>query len=342
VRDGTTYTDEQAEAREVGRVLDGTPDTVLIFDRVTLRFSYVNQGGIEQLGYRRDELLSMTALHIQPGVTDVEFRAVLGGLSPGEACTYPTVYRRKDGTDISMEVLLQHPYASLMGGSAGMVSIGRDLTHRSETEQLFQTAEREAAVMEDRQRIARDLHDRVIQRLFAAGLGIEAFRGRVRDPLFSERLAHVVDELDCTIRELRSLIFELTFTSSTPSLRAMVIDVCTDERTALGFDPTIHFDGPVDTLGDSLGDHLVAVLREALSNVARHAHATRVQVTVAAAGNLTLRVEDNGSGPAADAWYRGGNGLATMLARAEKLDGSCDLTRASPTGGALEWQVPLP
>ena len=171
----------------------------------------------------------MSALHIQPGVYEVEFRAVLGGLSPGEACTYPTVYRRKTGRTSRWRSCCSIPCAGLSGESEWIVSIGRDLTRRSETEQLCQTAEREAAVMEDRQRIARDLHDRVIQRLFAAGLGIEAFRGRVRDPLFSERLAHVVDELDCTIRELRSLIFELTFTSSTPSLRAMVIDVCADE-----------------------------------------------------------------------------------------------------------------
>ena len=109
-------------------------------------------------------------------------------------------------------------------------------------------------------------------------------------------------ELDDTIRELRSSIFQLTVTSSTQSRRAMILDVCVDERAALGFDPTVRFDGPVDTIiSNDVGDHLLAVLREALSNVAHHARATTVEVTVAAgAQNLVLRVEDNGIGLPAD------------------------------------------
>ena len=114
-----------------------------------------------------------------------------------------------------------------------MASIARDLTERLEMEQRAQAAEREVAALEDRERIGRDLHDRVIQRLFAAGLGIEALHGRVRDTLL-ERLTHAVGELDDTIRELRSSIFQLTLTPSSQSRRAMILDVCVDERAALG------------------------------------------------------------------------------------------------------------
>ena len=90
----------------------------------------------------------------------------------------------------------------------------------------------------------------------------------------------------------------------------MILDVCADERAALGFDPTVRFDGPVDTIiSNKVGDHLLAVLREALSNVAHHAQATTVQVTVAAGANLVLRVEDNGVGLPEDR-RRPGNGLS--------------------------------
>ena len=149
-----------------------------------------------------------------PCSAKAEFRALIDSLSPGQSHSYTTVHRRKDGTDLPVEAVLQHPVDDRGGGSAWMVSIARDLTARLEMEQRAQAAERDVAVLEDRERIARDLHDRVIQRLFAAGLGIEALAKRVRDPLLAERLTHVVGELDDTIRELRSSIFQLTVTPS--------------------------------------------------------------------------------------------------------------------------------
>jgi signal transduction histidine kinase len=91
-----------------------------------------------------------------------------------------------------------------------------------------------------------------------------------------------------------------------------------------------------------VGDHLLAVLRESLSNVAHHAQATTVQVTVAAGANLVLRVEDNGVGLPDDPQRRGGDRLGNMAARANKLDGSCQVTSVNPSGTILEWRVPLP
>ena len=344
IRDISVRIAAEREAAEVRRVLDATGDAVLMFDRDTLRFTYVNQGAILQLGYSHDELFTMTPLHIKPEFSESQFRAMIDGLGAGESRNYVTVHRRKDGTDIPVEAVLQNPSAT-QDGPGWMVSIARDLTTRLEMERRAQAAERDVAVLEDRQRIARDLHDRVIQRLFAAGLGIEAFRGGVDDPLLSDRLVHIVDELDDTIRELRSSIFELNITSSALSLRAMVLETCADQRTALGFAPTVRFDGPVDTAGDELSDHLIAVLREALSNVVRHAHATRVQVTVALGENLRLRVNDDGVGPPTGPRHQpdlaGGNGMVNMVARAEKLDGTCDLLPAGPSGSILEWSVPL-
>ncbi len=342
VRDITARVAVESEAAHVRGVLDATSDAVLMFERDTLRFTYVNQGAIAHLGYSRDELLCMGPLHIKPMFSETQFRALIDSLSPGQSHTYTTVHRHKNGSDIPVEAVLQHPVDDLGGGSGWVVSIARDLTARLEMEQRTKTAEREVAVLEDRERIARDLHDRVIQRLFAAGLGIEAFRKRAGDPLLSARLGQVVGELDDTIRELRSSIFQLTLTSSTDSLRAKIHQVCADERAALGFDPIVRFDGPVDTAGDEVGDHLLAVLREALSNVAHHAQATRVQVSVVVAKDLVMWIDDNGIGLPAPASQGGGNGLANMAARAQKLDGTCALSPASPSGTTLEWRVPLP
>jgi PAS domain S-box-containing protein len=342
VRDISARVAADSEAAQVRRVLDATGDAVLMFDRDTLRFTYVNQGAIDQLGYTREELFSLTPLHIKPTFTEAEFRSLCDGLSPGQSHNYTTVHRRRDGTDVPVEAVLQYPDAGLADGSEWMVSIARDITRRLQMEQRANEAERDVALLEDRQRIARDLHDRVIQRLFAAGLGIEGVRGRADDPLLAERLVRVVGELDDTIRELRSSIFELTSTSSAQSLRATLVDVCRDQRPALGFDPIVRFDGLLDTLSDELGGHLLAVLRESLSNVARHAHATAVQVSVAAGADLVLRVDDNGVGLPADARSDGGNGLVNMNVRAEKFGGTCQLTPAHPSGTALEWRVPLP
>jgi PAS domain S-box-containing protein len=342
VHDITAREAAETEAAHVRSVVDATRDAVLMFERDTLRFTYVNQGAISQLGYDREELLAMGPLHIKPMFSAGGFRALIDSLSPGQSHSYATVHRRNDGTDLPIEEVLQYPVADHGDGSAWMVSIARDVSERLEIEQRAQAAEQVLAVLEDRERIARDLHDRVIQRLFAAGLGIEAVRRRANDPHLAQRLAHTVDELDGTIRELRLAIFQLTATSPTHSRQAMINDICADQAAALGFNPVVRFDGLVDTINNEIADQLVAVLREALSNVAHHAHATTVQVTVSAGPDLVLRVEDNGVGLPADARQSAGNGLANMAARAEKLDGTDNLTPASPSGTILEWRVPLP
>jgi PAS domain S-box-containing protein len=341
VRDITERLAAEAESREVHRVLDRTRDAVLMFDAGTLRFTYVNEGAIRQLGYTRDELLTMTPLQVKPDFDEAEYRALVASVPAGGSHTYTTTHRRKNGDDIPVEAVLQRP-PDEDSGRRWMVSIARDLTERLAMERQAQHAQREVAVLEDRQRIARDLHDRVIQRLFAAGLGIEAVRGRVGEPAVADRLQEIVGDLDGTITELRSSIFALNARSLSTSLRAKVLDVCTGERHALGFDPAVRFAGPVDTVDEPSGEHLLAVLREALSNVARHAHASGVQVTVDANDGLMLRVDDDGAGlPPAGARRAGGRGLGNMAARAEALGGKCALEPRSPAGTSLMWWVPV-
>ena len=198
------------------------------------------------------------------------------------------------------------------------------------------------ALFEDRERIARELHDNVIQRLFATGLSLQAAMRLAGDTELARRMRQAVDDLDDTIRELRSAIFELhTVRLAGRSVRQELLDVCAQAARALGFEPMVRFDGPIDnSVDDGLTDHLVAVLREALSNVARHAAASSVVVSITAhEGLLSLVVEDNGTvGLKVDA---GGRGIDNMRARATRLGGTMSIEPRDTGGTRVQWQVAL-
>jgi signal transduction histidine kinase len=199
----------------------------------------------------------------------------------------------------------------------------------------------ELVVLEDRERIARDLHDRIIQRLFATGMALQAAGHLVTEPKASARLAETVDELDDIIREIRNLIFGL-HRPSPRGLRGELLAIADAARSHLGFEAHVHFDGPLDSVvPEHTADHLLATVQEALSNVARHAHASEVDVIVTVGADLSLRVVDDGVGfdPGAD--HGEGNGLANMTERAMALGGKLTVSRRSAGGTALEWRVPL-
>ena len=200
----------------------------------------------------------------------------------------------------------------------------------------------EVALFDERERIARDLHDDVIQRVFASGLSLQSTAQLSREPQVVERLMQTIDDLDVTIRQVRSAIFQLHQSRiSETSVRADIMTVCTESSRALGFDPICVISGPVDsTVSGAAAGHLVLTLREALSNVARHAHASRVDVQVRVADNeLTLDVIDDGV--SADLNHSPGNGIENMTNRARNLGGTMTLG-ATPKGGTrVLWVVPL-
>ncbi|MBS1839183.1 MAG: histidine kinase, partial [Actinobacteria bacterium] len=190
----------------------------------------------------------------------------------------------------------------------------------------------------DRERIARDLHDTVIQRLFGTALSLQAAVALAQPPV-KERLEAAVADLDEMIFELRTTIFSLQGTRSLAGeLRGELLDVATEAGLAAGIDVRVQFDGPIESLDDRISQHLVPVLREALSNVAKHAQATRAKVSVTVDDVVHLTVTDDGVGTVGEVY--GGSGLANLAARAEDLGGTSSL-RAVPSGGSrLEWQVP--
>jgi signal transduction histidine kinase len=215
----------------------------------------------------------------------------------------------------------------------------------------------ESARVEDRDRIARDLHDTVIQRLYAVGLTLQGASARARrEPEIEARIQDAIDEVDGAIRDIRSTIFELTPRRGTGGLKRRVLELCADIAPALGFSPEARFDGPVDlAVAPEVADHAVAVVREALSNVARHAHASKVSVDLVVEGQplrLTLLVADDGVGlagggePTATAgdsgdWARGGMGLTNLEERAAELGGDLEVGGRPGGGTQLRWTVPV-
>ncbi|MEV0681955.1 GAF domain-containing protein [Actinosynnema sp. NPDC050436] len=206
-------------------------------------------------------------------------------------------------------------------------------------------AGRRLAVLEDRDRIARDLHDLVVQRLFGLGLGLQGLDGLVEQPLVAQRLAAFVSEVDQTIREIRRTIFSLQEPmAGSASLRAQLLRVVQDSSRLLGFEPVLAADGPIDSLvPDHVRPDLLATLREALANAARHASARKVEVRVQVdreATELRLVVVDDGDGlPEGEARHTGG--LANMAARAARWDGGCEVRSQPGRGVTVTWSVPL-
>jgi two-component system, NarL family, sensor histidine kinase DevS len=218
------------------------------------------------------------------------------------------------------------------------------VSERLATERQLLAAQRELAVLDDRRRIARELHDRVIQRLFAAGLAASSVSGRLEDQLVRSRVEQVVSDLDEAITDLRSSIFQLAPPGAERSLRARVLDLCSTECDALDIRSNVRFSGPVDTVPSTRAEELLAVLREALSNVARHAHASNVdvEVEVTVDDGVGLLVADNGVGLSEPERRHLGQGFANMAARARSLGGSFAVHAGHDAGTRVEWRVPGP
>ena len=205
-------------------------------------------------------------------------------------------------------------------------------------------------LLEDRDRIARDLHDHVIQRLFAAGLTAQSTAGAMTDERHRRRLAQLVSDLDETIQQIRTTIFQLHGTAAPidSTVRAKLLEVVAQVTALLPFEPDVRFIGPIDAVvPDAVIDDLVAVTREALTNIGRHAHATQAVLTLTAdPTSLILEVIDDGNGM--------GNtdrrsGLDNLRYRAENHGGTLVITPAASTqrgwqreGTHLRWSIPLP
>ncbi|MEV5412837.1 PAS domain S-box protein [Thermopolyspora sp. NPDC052614] len=246
---------------------------------------------------------------------------------------------RADGSLVDVAVTVS-AMRDVDGALTGFSAVARDITERLRMEAELAAARADREVMADRERIARDLHDMVIQRVFAAGLALQATAGMAKNPRVTARLHDVVGELDATIRELRTAIFDLhTAPQETVSLRAQILKLTADAAENLGYAPNVSFDGPIDsTVSEEIGVHLLAVVREALSNIAKHAQATAAAVTLSTGDEVVLEVLDNGRGVGATTRS---SGLGNMRERAKSLGGTFEIADRPDGGTRLEWRVPL-
>lgn len=196
------------------------------------------------------------------------------------------------------------------------------------------------AVLADRDRIARDLHDLVIQRLFATGLALQGATRLAVRPEVSERVDAAIEDLDVTIRDIRATIFSLHRRPGSDDLRGELLDLVAEAAAKLGIVPALALEGPVESaVPHDVRPHLIAVLSEALANAARHADAARVNVKVAVRHDeVTVTVQDDGKG-LPDTVQE--SGLRNLRARAVELGGSLELRPAEGGGTRLVWRAPL-
>ncbi|MBE3201384.1 MULTISPECIES: sensor histidine kinase [Parafrankia] len=217
---------------------------------------------------------------------------------------------------------------------AGHIAIALELGHaKADQERLL--------VLADRGRIARDLHDHVIQRLFAVALGMQDL-AQYENPSNSDRITSYIEDIDATIKDIRRTIFELRSAHPTrvARLRGALEEICDDIRPALGFTPTITLTGPLESLvDDRLTDHLIAAAREALTNTARHARAGAAELRLAVQGDsVTLDAIDDGVGLGSSTRR---SGLDNLRTRAEIVGGSFSLSTPPGGGTHLRWTAPL-
>jgi signal transduction histidine kinase len=265
-----------------------------------------------------------------------EVGALLGSKSPQLAVGAPM----RAGERLQGVVLLLWPEAA----PSSPVDLFQATTFGERVALALAVAEAQAdrariAVLEDRDRIARDLHDLVIQRLFAVGLSVQGAARDAVKPSVAQRLERVVDDLDETIKDVRRTIYQLHATPGTGGLRSELDEVLEHAEDALGFAPSLRTEGPLSAVPDEVGADLVAVLRESLANAAKHADATSVAVEVRVGSAVEASVIDNGKGMPEALTRR--SGIANLQARAEAHGGS--LTIGAAPGGGTEaiWWVPL-
>ncbi len=242
--------------------------------------------------------------------------------------------RRSDGSLFPVHVSL----APISGEGVTLAAV-RDITDWVDAEDRLRDVEWERDRAEDHERIARELHDTVIQELFAAGIGLQTLQARSAEP---DRLGEIVASLDATIRTIRSVIFDLSSpVHSTGGLRSRVNDLLAEFSKNLSIEPRCHFTGPLDAgVPDHLVEEALAAVREGLTNVVRHAEASTVDLRIDVGESLVVEVVDDGVGLADDPSMR--SGLANLNDRATRYGGTFEAYRSPLGGTVLEWSVPMP
>lgn len=321
-------------------VVEAMPDGVVIVDRDGL-IVLVNREMERLVGYERDQMLGQAVEMLIPGdlrsghlASRSDFASAPHRRSMGLGLDLAA--QRSDGTTFPVEIALA---PAELDGDQVVIATVRDVTANRSTEAELQAARARVMLAEDHERIARDLHDTVIQRLFAAGLSLQSVLPTVPEKAHA-KIESIIDTQDDAIRELRTAIFGLSSKRSAGlTLRVVVNQLVDDASRVLGFRPALHFVGVLDSIDAHITTEVAAVVREALSNIARHAHARRVDVTLRHLDDsLTLTIADDGAGIPQS--HQLGSGLLNMHDRAVRLGGACTVS-SDHSGTIVRLTIPV-
>ncbi len=328
----------QAEAQLAAIVRSS--DDAMVSMTTDLVITTWNHGAERLFGYSMAEMVGRKTFLI-PGELQEEFDLILQQVRSGQPRTYETRRWRKDGSLVDVAVTLsamRDPGGALIGYS----SVSRDITGRLKAEAELAAARAEREIQADRDRIALDLREQVVQRVFAASLALQGLAARIGAPDVRTGIESVIGELDDAIAELRGAISALHRPApdrNTPGVRVRVLKMAARSAGELAFTPSVTFSGPVEEVAsEEITEHLLAVVGEALSNIARHARASAAELSLSAGEELVLLVNDNGSGMGQ---VTEGRGLQDMRQRAEDLGGTFSVAERDGGGTRLEWRVPV-
>jgi signal transduction histidine kinase len=349
---GCTATDAlQMVARRVRELAEADHALILLVDEeadVLRVHSYAGPGGSTLVGRQLTDGGSVLAAITRDGVPRLipDLAEALGGELGADAAEFgPAVavaLRSAGGATGVLIALrdkgspsLEPAEVPLLSSFADQAAVAIEFAEKQRTQWLL-------AVLADRDRIARDLHDHVIQRLFATGLGLQGTLRRAADPDVRARIQKAVEQLDETVREIRTSIFDLHTSGSNgmEGLRRRLLDTVAELTADASPTPSVRISGAVDTLvPPSVAEHADAVVREAVSNALRHARATELTLAVDAGEDLVIRVGDDGIGIPSDVRR---SGLANLAERARACRGTLDVVARDSGGTLLTWRVPLP
>lgn len=317
----------------VARLLDGSPDALMLVDgdgRIVL-----TNGSASTLFDHPDGLVGLSVDELVPDryreshgdhrrryASDPQRRPIGTDLR--------LFARRRSGDTFPVEISLS---PVMVDGELHTVATVRDVTER-------QTSRARLLLHEERERIAHELHDLVIQRLFATGMALQSVTNLIDAPVARDRVIAVTDELDETVRAVRTAIFRLGIRDDHQSLASHLASLVDERARQIGITADLEVSGSVDDLPEFVADQLVATLTEAVSNIGRHADATYATIRITRADNsVELSVRDNGRGVSAAPKPLGG--LSNLMWRAAELGGSCSVAPVEPSGTELVWQVPI-
>jgi PAS domain S-box-containing protein len=320
-------------------LLAAAPDAVLVVDSDGL-VRWCNDSTAALFGYDQGELTDQPVEVLVPQPS----RPAHAGLRSGYE-QHPTARpmgrgrrlygQRRDGSTFVLQIAL---FPLTIDGRHFTAAIGRDMTEWMQTERRLERAQQRQALAEDRERIARDLHDTVIQELFAAGMSLQSVLPDAGPERVAQRLSDTIDAIDDIIRQIRGTIFRLQRPAESGNLIEAVEDVMATMADSLGFLPRLRLDGDPSEVSSEVADAVQVVIREALSNIARHARATHTTVEVSIDSMVRVRVCDDGIGvpePLPRA-----SGLANLGIRARALGGAMEVHNGVAGGTELTWCVP--